>query len=90
MSNSKALSEIRKSIRKAWIGSGRGVDKATILDILVYKEVRGVARDKSMAEALEDVVLYEAKPPDNLEWYEQEYLTFLTRWYKLAAEMGQL
>lgn len=72
-------SEQRKTLRKTWLGVKPGVDRSTILDILVYKEVRGLARDRSMAEALEDVVLLGAKEPDALEWYEQEYLDFLRK-----------
>lgn len=74
------VSELRKSVRKAWLESGKGLDKTTILDILVYTEVRGLARDRCMAEILEDVAFFGDKVPLHLEWYEGDYLRFVQAW----------
>jgi hypothetical protein len=73
-------STLRKEVRKAWLQSKPGLDNGTILDILVYTEVRGLERDKSVAEVLEDVVFFDKKVPMKLEWYEGEYLRFVREW----------
>jgi hypothetical protein len=89
MDDREVVSELRKSARIAWLGQRPSLDRSTILDILVYTEVRGVARDKSMAETLEDVVFYGTKVPLELEWYEGEYLRFLRGWAAERRELGK-
>ena len=80
----------RHEARKAWLAQG-GVDKSAILDILVYKEVRFVARDLSMAEVLENAAEQGVKPAElgeQLTWYEQEYWGFMKGWVDANATAG--
>lgn len=83
------MSDVRKSVRKAWLESGKGLDKSTILDILVYTEVRGLARDRCMAEILEDVAFFGDKVPLHLEWYEGDYLRFVKTWAEERRRRGK-
>lgn len=66
-------------LRRAWLAQKNGLDNATILDILVYKEVRLVNATYSMAEHLEALALYGQKPKDydTLVWYEKMYYDFM-------------
>lgn len=66
-------------LRKAWLNQRNGVDNATILDILVYEEVRLIASTISKAEHLEALALWGRRPEnyDNMVWYEKMYYDFM-------------
>lgn len=78
MNSEQEVSAIRLAMRKEWLANGRG-DKGTILEMLTTKDVSYLTHDTSMAEVLEDVLIFGTRPPRRLEWYERDYLMFLTR-----------